>query len=718
MNDIKVNFDLTLSSDETEGTLTLNENTITSFDGKSTVTCDIEKIEEAVQFTDIGCGRLELRLKGAPEDGSENILLCRFTMSCVYEIGELVKILNHLILTGELLPLNTTGLPVCPKCHRHYIKGMSICVYCAKKTYVFGRAFGYFKPYLKTVAASALFLTLANVMNALLPLFNSALLDNYLVPADGATPYFTSRTTGIIVTALLMALVFLISKVFSVISTRMSNKVGSGFSSDLRLIVYNKLQTLSLSFVSGKSTGNLIHRITKDTERVKDFFNEQGRYLIEQAIMFTVILAILVSTSVKLTLLVLLPVPFALFLMSRFRRSTRMRYSRQWRADSKATSVLHDIIKGIRVVKSFGNEKREIEKFSNASKKLADISASNEKYWALTYPLVGNIMAFGEIFVLLFGGKMVLDGELTLGELTRFNLYLAYLYAPLDWLSTFPRRLADASTALLKIYEIIDEPVKIDDSKEPQSLDATGDIEFKNVFFGYKSYEPVLKNVNLKIESGKMLGLVGHSGAGKSTLINLCMRLYDPTAGAITIGGTDLKDVKQSELRSRIGVVFQETYLFSGSVYDNIAYSKPSASYEEVIAAAIAANAHEFIIKLPDGYNTVIGENGHTLSGGERQRLSIARAVLKDPDILILDEATASLDPETELKIQEALSRLTKGRTTIAIAHRLSTLRNADSLAVIEKGTVAETGTHEQLVEKGGIYASLVSAQRQTARLH
>lgn len=215
-----------------------------------------------------------------------------------------------------------------------------------------------------------------------------------------------------------------------------------------------------------------------------------------------------------------------------------------------------------------------------------------------------------------------------------------------------------------------------------------------------------------------MLGLVGHSGAGKSTLINLCMRLYDPTSGSVSVSGTDLRDIKQSELRSRIGVVFQETYLFSGSVYENIAYSKPGANLEEVIAAAKAANAHEFIIKLPDGYNTVIGENGHTLSGGERQRLSIARAVLKDPDILILDEATASLDPETELKIQEALSRLTKGRTTIAIAHRLSTLRNADSLAVIEKGTVAETGTHEQLLLKDGIYASLVSAQRQTAKLH
>lgn len=718
MKEIKVTFDLTPNGTSCDGTLILTKESITALCGEEAVSCEIKNIEEAVQLTDIGCGRLELKLKGAPEDGSKNILLCRFTMSRVYEIGELVKILNHFLLTGEFLEMNSFDTPVCPKCHRHYLKGMTVCTYCAKKTYIFGRAFKYFRPYLKSVIASALLLTAGNVINALLPLLNSTLLDDYLVPSGTSTPYFSSRTTGIIVIAVSMALLFLVSKVFSVSSERISNKIGSGFSSKLRLLVYDKLQTLSLSFVSGKSAGNLIHRVTKDTERVKDFFNEQGRYLIEQAIMFTVILVILLSTNVTLTLLVLLPVPFALFLMSRFRKSTHLRYGRQWRADSKATSVLHDIIKGIRVVKSFGNEKREIEKFAKASKDLADISASNEKYWALTYPLVGNIMAFGEIFVLLFGGKMVLDGKLTLGELTRFNLYLAYLYAPLNWLSTFPRRLADASTALLKIYEIIDEPVKVDDSKAPKKLDASGDIEFKNVFFGYKSYEPVLKNVNLKIESGKMLGLVGHSGAGKSTLINLCMRLYDPTSGSVSVSGTDLRDIKQCELRSRIGVVFQETYLFSGSVYENIAYSKPGANLEEVIAAAKAANAHEFIIKLPDGYNTVIGENGHTLSGGERQRLSIARAVLKDPDILILDEATASLDPETELKIQEALSRLTKGRTTIAIAHRLSTLRNADSLAVIEKGTVAETGTHEELLLKDGIYASLVSAQRQTAKLH
>ena len=256
------------------------------------------------------------------------------------------------------------------------------------------------------------------------------------------------------------------------------------------------------------------------------------------------------------------------------------------------------------------------------------------------------------------------------------------------------------------------------DPEKPVEPEVKGAIEFRHVRFGYKAYEPVLKDINLSIKPGEMIGLVGHSGAGKSTLINLIMRLYDPDSGAVLLDGVDLRDIEQQTLRSNIGVVFQETFLFSGTVYDNIAYANPAAGFEEVVAASKAANAHEFVMKLADGYNTMIGENGYNLSGGERQRIAIARAILKNPKILILDEATSSLDPETEIKIQEALGRLIQNRTTVTIAHRLSTLRGADRLVVIDHGRIAEVGTHRELLEKrDGLYYRLVMAQRQTSRL-
>ncbi len=717
MKEIIAHFDISPNGNYCDGVLSLENNTLICTLGKQKEKFNIKDFAEAVQYTDVGCGKLELKPENGKNDGSDNVTVCRFSMSCVGEIGELCKVINHLIETGELLEISTDDLPVCPKCHRHYFRGMNMCMFCVKKSYVFSRAFKYFKPYTKSLIATGLLLTLANVINAIMPLFNSVLIDHYLVPVQGVTPYFESRVTGVIVIAASMVALYMLSRVIIILSNLISNKIGSGFSRDLREILYSKIQELSLTSMSRRPTGNLIHRVTSDTERVKEFFNQQGKYLIEQVILFTIILIVLFLTNPILTAVVLIPIPFAIILMVKFNHSTHVRYHKQWRINSKASSILHDIIKGIRVVKSFGNEEGEIKKFSDISRKLADVSASNEKYWAITYPFIGNVVALGEFLVLIVGGKMVLDGKLTLGELTRFNLYLAYLYAPLRWMSMFPRRLADCTTSLVKIYEILDEQEEEATDKVPQSFDPAGDIEFNNVVFGYKSYEPVLKNVSFKINSGEMVGLVGHSGAGKSTVINLCMGLYEANLGSITIGGVDLKDMSRKDLRDNIGVVFQETYLFSGSIFQNIAYARPNASPDEIIAAAKAANAHEFITKLPDGYNTVIGENGHSLSGGERQRVSIARAILKNPKILILDEATSSLDPETEIKIQEALGRLIEGRTTIAIAHRLATLKNADRLIVIEKGKIAEQGTHNELIELGGIYANLVLAQRQTHAL-
>ena len=311
----------------------------------------------------------------------------------------------------------------------------------------------------------------------------------------------------------------------------------------------------------------------------------------------------------------------------------------------------------------------------------------------------------------MVGNVWLYQGSLDLGTLNQFNSYAAIVYEPLMQITAIPRNISAFITSLSKILEILEEEPEVSDIALPLDIRIEGDVEVKHVTFGYDSYNPVLKDISVSIKQGEMIGVVGHSGCGKTTLINLIMRLYDVTEGEITIDDVNIKDISQNALRSQIGVVLQETHLFSGSIRDNIRYAKPHATNEEIIEAARMANAHDFIMSLPEGYNTIVGEKGYSLSGGERQRIAIARALIHDPRILILDEATAALDTETEKLIQDAITKVTKGRTTFAIAHRLSTLRNANKLLVLDHGRLAEFGTHAELLEQKGIYYKLVMAQ-------
>lgn len=711
----KVRFDLADSGSICVGELSFQNGEIVAVeDGNTVFTHSLDGICELLQRTYVGCGSLELVPKSVDAEMAGSIHVCRFSMSCVEEIGEFCKVVNHYIKTGEETELSRADFKVCPKCGRHFAKGMDVCLFCVEKSYLLKRTLGMVKQYLPSLAFSGVLLTIATGLSALLPVLNAKLVDGYFNnPSIGSD----EAVKGIITIVLLILLTQAAGQIFNIFSQRRTNKISARMSNDLRIMVYDKVQRLSVSSMSKKTAGDLMKRVTRDTETVKRFVSEQGMYAIEKLVMFIAILIILISISPMLTFLVFVPVPAVILAIRSFWKFIHIRYEKQWRCDSRSNSVLHDIVRGIRVVKTFGSEEREIKKFDAICKKLAEISISNEQTWAKVFPFLSFFMGIGEFFVLYFGGRMVIDGTISLGEMLEFNLFLAYIYQPLRWISSLPRRLGEVATSLIKIFEILDEKEGIEEAENPAPAKLDDDIVFDNVRFGYKAYEPVLKDVSFTVKQGEMIGLVGHSGAGKSTLINLIMRLYDVDEGSITIGGENIKNMSQTEYREKIGVVFQETFLFAGTVYDNIAYARSTAEPGEVIAAAKAANAHEFIMKLPDGYNTVVGEDGHNLSGGERQRISIARAVLRNPEILILDEATSALDPETESLIQDALAKLVKGRTTFAIAHRLATLRNADRLIVIEKGRIAESGTHRELLMQNGIYSKLVMAQRQTAKL-
>ena len=516
-----------------------------------------------------------------------------------------------------------------------------------------------------------------------------------------------------------LVLIDLFQRALGVTEARLLAIASGKFLMMLRTLLYEKIQTLSLSSIHRRSTGELMTRVSRDTQIMQHFIIREFPNIFRQLISLPVAVLLLFILNWVVALFVLVPIPFALFIIRSFWGYIHNKNRRFWMADARLYYILQDVLNGIRVVKSFGQEDKEIERFDNVSLEVARQDEKITQIWSTIWPFITFLINASVYFIIYYAGSLVIAGPsaggITLGEYNQYFAYTNIVYGPLMALANIPNSISRFLTSSSKVFEILEETPEITDIDLPLDIKIEGNISIKKATFGYQSYNPVLENVTLDIKAGQMIGIVGHSGSGKSTLINLLMRLYDVNEGEILIDDVNIRDISQEALRSQIGIVLQETHLFTGTVRENIRYSKPYASDEEVIEAARVANAHDFIVNLPDGYNTLVGEKGYSMSGGERQRVAIARAVIHNPTILILDEATASLDTETEKLIQDALNKLSENRTTIAIAHRLSTLRNADKLLVLDKGKVAEYGTHSELLDQQGIYYKLVMAQREMA---
>lgn len=663
--------------------------------------------------------------------------LIRYSNSCAAKFGFVARFIGDEI---EFRKGDRDEPPIWDyKIEEHFCKSCGLlladeyapCPACTKKHKVMLRILKYVRPYLGSAILYMGLIIFGTLITLVMPYFTRVLIDDIL-QLNVTTPVPEGQTTwlgeifrgfqpvsyALSIAVGVLSTVQLIRVILDIFRSRVAAWLSLRISASIRAHVYEHLHNLSIRFFDKRTTGTVISHITEDSERLQDFLLEGMSFLSTQFFMFFGIGAILFIMNWQLACLILFPIPIIVIGGGWFYRTIRSLWHRAWRRRSKLFDVVNDSVSGIRVVRAFGQQASEVNRFGGANIDARDYETHAELIWATYFPPLMFTVQLGILIVWYFGGLDVIGGSMTLGTIMTFHMYLAMFYEPLRYVSPLINWASRSMTAAERLFEVIDsQPEQSDDGNLKDIPNISGEVKFHNMTFGYDSHKPVLRDINLHVHPGEMIGLVGHSGAGKSTLINLICRFYTPDSGQLEIDGEDIKQINLRDLRRQIGVVLQDPYLFSGTIADNIAYAHPDATMEDIITASKAANAHQFIVKFPDGYDTEVGERGGSLSGGERQRISIARAILHNPRILILDEATSSVDVETEKQIQQAIDRLVKNRTTFAIAHRLSTLRNADRLFVIDKGKGVECGSHEELIEKKGIYYKLVETQREAANV-
>ena len=674
-----------------------NETEYTVYSLKSLTGFKIEELISSARFT-------------AEDDNGEPVFLAAMTNFCRTSMIVFKKYIDKIKRDGafEVDPDDDPKSNRCPKCGSRYPeKNRKICPKCMDKGKLFRRIAGFFLKYKLYLVLSLVSLVCMTALSILASYFSAGFFYREVLEEDGSFYGMIAFVLVLVVGAKLL------TTGSTIVNNYMTSIIAAKVNFDLKKTIFGAIERLSLGFFTSRQTGGLMTQINNDSNTIYDFFCNILPYFIINVVKVAVLVVLLLLIDPLLSLLSLMVIPVSFIVMRIGYAKNRKLHAKRYSSQRSMTSFLSDELSGMRVVKAFSKEKEEIERFDARSARLAEADIRRGVFNTFFSPLSGFILyTLGNLVALGVGGWFVIQGRLDYADLMMFTTYMNMIYAPLFFFSEMSEMTADCSNSLQRLFEIMDSQPEVCEAENPVRCDMfQGDVRFDNVSFSYIKNHKVIDNVSFSVEAGRTLGIVGHTGAGKSTLANLLIRLYDPESGTVTIDGTDIKKLAFADLYRNIAIVSQETYLFMGTILENIRYARSDASYDEVIAAARAAGAHDFIVKLPDAYDTKIGFGYKDVSGGERQRLSIARAILRNPKILILDEATAAMDTETERKIQSALTELVKGKTTIMIAHRLSTLRDADSLIVIENGKVAESGTHDELMARDGVYHKLYSLQ-------
>jgi ATP-binding cassette, subfamily B, bacterial len=679
---------------------------------------DIDRIRTAAG---IGGGMLQVRERGDWVDlvRYSNALASRFhkvarALETAREAAadECGSIAEPVFDPGPLDP------PHCPSCQLRLVTADDACPRCLQKGRILARVADLVAPHARGALALGLLTVVGVAAELVPPKLQQYLVDDILsgrvAPGNAEQPDFR---TALLVVVLSLAASRVLLSIVAVFKGRLASTIGSGLTSRLRREMVEKLQGLSVGYFDRHQVSSMISRVAHDSEVLHGLVHQFTGGFLLQIVQLVAVGAMLVWINPKLAAFTLIPVPLVILGSWIFWQYVYPRHYRLWDASSKQMAALSGMLSGIRVVKAFAQEPREEERFQAASDHLR-----NWRQWVeltgSTYSAAMQIVfSLGGLIVWYVGGRDVLGQQMTLGQLIAFLAYLAMFYAPLGALSSFTSWLTSFLSGSKRVLELLDTPALIHEPAEPAPWEETrGAIAFRDVTFGYDENQPVLRDVSFSVAPGEMVGIVGRSGSGKSTLVNLLARFHDVQQGSVEIDGIDVRQLAGLQLRERLGIVFQESFLFRGTIWRNLGYGRPEATIEEGLTAAKAAGAHDFICRQPAAYETLLGERGAGLSGGEKQRLSIARTLLADPKILVLDEATSSIDAEAEREIQQALAALVRGRTTIAIAHRLSTLRNADRIIAFDRGRLVEQGTHAELLAADGLYARLVRIQTQVSR--